>query len=195
MIKTIVLGGSAGALDALAVILPTLPRTFAVPIVLAVHLPPDRPSHLAHVLSMHCLLDVKEVEDKEPLIPGAIHVAPPNYHVLLERGDRLALSVDDPVHFSRPSIDVLFESAAVAYGSAVLGVLLTGANEDGARGLLAIRRTGGLTVVQSPETSLVRTMPESALRLAADHQVLAVTEIGPFLARQPAQVSPRKQAP
>jgi len=195
MIKTIVLGGSAGALDALTVILPALPRAFAVPIILVMHLPPDRPSHLAQVLGMHCSLRVKEVEDKDPLIPGAIHVAPPNYHVLLERGGRLSLTVDELVHFSRPSIDVLFESAAVAYGPAVLGVLLTGANEDGALGLLSIREAGGETVVQSPETSQVRTMPEAALRLTADHQVLPVTEIGPFLARHGAQDSSRKQAP
>jgi two-component system, chemotaxis family, protein-glutamate methylesterase/glutaminase len=195
MINMIVLGGSAGALDALTTILPALPPSFAVPVVVVVHMRPDKPSYLAQVLSVHCSLPIKEIEDKEPLSPGVIYVAPPNYHVLVERDGCLSLSVDELVHFSRPSIDVLFESASVAYGSSVLGVLLAGANEDGARGLSSIRGAGGITVVQSPETSQMRAMPEAALRVRADHQVLPVGEIGYFIAEQVAQTMSRKQAP
>lgn len=182
MVQAIVIGGSAGALDALLAILPALPADFSIPLALVVHLPPDRPSYLADVLGRHCRLRVEEVEDKDPLRSGTLHVAPPNYHLLLERNGSLALSVDEQVLFSRPSIDVLFESAADALGSSVLGLLLTGASHDGARGLARIRRAGGTTVVQSPDSALVRTMPEAALELNAEHEVLALDQIGPFLA-------------
>lgn len=181
MIEAIVIGGSAGALDALSTILPALPADFATPIALVIHLPPTKPSYLVSVLGAHCPMKIKEAEDKEPLEPHTLYVAPPNYHLLVERGGFLSLSVDESVHFSRPSIDVLFESAAYAYGRAVLGLLLTGANEDGARGLSAIREAGGITIVQSPDTSLVRTMPEAALNINSDHMTLALPKIGTFL--------------
>lgn len=195
MIKTIVVGGSAGALDALLTILPMLPAGFRIPVVLVVHLPPDRPSYLVPVLEGHCKLNVKEVEDKEPLSPRTLHVAPPNYHILLERDGSLSLSVDDLVHFSRPSIDVLFESAAIAYGPEAIGVLLTGANEDGASGLCAMRRAGAQTLVQSPECALVKTMPEGAIRLNPNHLVLSVKEIGSFLAESATLFPSRTSAP
>lgn len=182
MIEAIVIGGSAGAFDALATIFSGLPPHFRTPIALVLHLPPNKPSYLVSVLGTYCPMKIKEAEDKEPLTPETVHIAPPNYHLLVERGGYLSLSVDDWVHFSRPSIDVLFESAADAYGPAVLGVLLTGANEDGARGLARIREAGGKTVVQSPETALVRTMPEAAMSMNSDHLVLALPRIGPFLA-------------
>lgn len=186
-IETIVLGGSAGALDVLVAILEGLPAGFLTPIVLVLHLPPEKPSYLVSVLEMHSSLAIKEAEDKEPIRPGTLYVAPPNYHVLLERDGTLALSVDQLVHFSRPSIDVLFESAADAYGPRVLGVLLTGANEDGAQGLARIRQAGGDTIVQSPESALVRTMPEAALKERADHHVLAVNAISAYLTQIDAQ--------
>lgn len=179
--EVIVMGGSAGVVDALTTILPSLPADFGLPIALVVHLPPDRPSELAAALSYRSALRVKEAEDKEQLKPGFVIVAPPNYHLLLERSGQLSLAVDDPVHFSRPSIDVLFESAALAYGPRVLGILLTGANEDGASGLLAIHRAGGQTLVQSPGSSVATTMPSSALLLEPRHHVLPLEEIGPFL--------------
>ena len=182
MAQTIVIGGSAGALDALLTILPWLPATFPIPIVLVLHLPAEKPSHLAEVLARHSALSIKEVEDKDPTCRAMIHVAPPNYHVLLERDGSLALSVDQPVLFSRPSIDVLFESAAEALGPSALGLLLTGASEDGARGLHRIRNAGGRTIVQSPTSALVRTMPEAALSLDARHDVLPLDRIGPYLA-------------
>jgi two-component system chemotaxis response regulator CheB len=179
--EVIVMGGSAGAVDALATILPSLPADFSLPIATVVHLPPDRVSDLAGALSYRSAVRIKEAEDKEPLTPGCVFVAPPNYHLLLERSGHLSLAVDDPVHFSRPSIDVLFESAALAYGPRVLGILLTGANEDGASGLLAIHRAGGQTLVQSPESAVASAMPSSALLLEPRHDVLPLEEIGPFL--------------
>ena len=182
-IEAVVLGGSAGALDALAAILPALPRELPTPLVLVVHIPPTRPSCLPEVLGARCELRVKEAEDKEPLAAGTLYVAPPNYHLLLEARRCLSLSIDEPVHFSRPSIDVLFESAADAYGPTLVGVLLTGASEDGARGLARIAERGGTTIVQAPETAAVRTMPEAALRLHRAAYVLPAAEIGPCLVR------------
>lgn len=183
MVQVIVIGGSAGALDALTVILATLPPTLRVPIVLVLHILPDKPSYLVEVLGRHCALRVKEAEDKEPLSAGTLYVAPPNYHVLLEKNGCLALSVDEPLFFSRPSIDVLFDSTADAFGPEALGVLLTGASEDGARGLAHMRRAGGRTVVQSPESAAVRTMPDAALSLDEGHDVLTLPRIGALLAQ------------
>jgi two-component system chemotaxis response regulator CheB len=176
------MGGSAGALDALHRILPALPAGFPIPLALVVHVHPSKPSHLARVLGAHCALTVKEAEDKEPIAPAMLYLAPPNYHLLVERRGCFSLSVDDPVLFSRPAIDVLFESAADAFGPALAGLLLTGGSEDGARGLAEIKRRGGLTVVQDPSTASVPTMPEAALRLATIDHVLPPAEIGLFLA-------------
>ncbi len=199
-IELVVVGGSAGALDALGRILPALPRGFPLPIALVLHVPPGRQSHLAEVLGARCELAVKEAEDKEPLAPGTLYVAPPNYHVLIEPRHpsieptrRVSLSVDAPVHFSRPAIDVLFESAADACGPAALGVLLTGASEDGARGLARIDAAGGTTVVQSPDTATVPTMPEAALRLCHPTHVLPVDEIGAWLTRVGAHLAAHRE--
>jgi two-component system chemotaxis response regulator CheB len=182
-IQAIVMGGSAGALDVLNQILPALPASFLIPIALVLHVHPTKPSYLARVLETRCALAVKEAEDKEPITPGTLYVAPPNYHLLMERRGCFSLSVDDPVLFSRPAIDVLFESAADAFGPALAGVLLTGGSADGARGLAEIKRKGGLTVVQAPSTASVPTMPEAALRLTAIDHVLPPVEIGQLLAR------------
>jgi two-component system, chemotaxis family, protein-glutamate methylesterase/glutaminase len=182
-IEAIVIGGSAGALEALGAILPALSPDVAIPIVIVLHVPPAKTSYLPEVLGARCALPVKEAEDKEPLAAGTVYVAPNNYHLLIEKKRYFSLSVDDPVHYSRPSIDVLFESAADAYGPALAGVLLTGASEDGARGLARIKAAGGETLVQSPLTALARTMPEAALRLAPADHVLPLGEIGSILSR------------
>jgi len=182
-IEAIVAGGSAGALGVLGSVLPVLPAGFSIPVAVVLHVLPGKPSYLAGVLAARCSLAVKEAEDKELLTPGTIYLAPPNYHLLIEKDHSLSLSVDEPVHYSRPSIDVLFESAADAYGEALAAVLLTGANKDGARGLARIKAAGGTTVVQSPETALMRMMPDAALRLAQPDRVLPPEEIGSFLAR------------
>ncbi|HVY40589.1 MAG TPA: chemotaxis protein CheB [Polyangia bacterium] len=182
-IDAVVIGGSSGALEALATVVPALPATSAVPIVIVVHLPPDRPSHLAAVLGARTPLPVREAEDKEPLAPGVIYVGPPNYHLLIERGGTFALSADDLLHFSRPSIDVLFESAADAYGPRLAGVILSGANADGADGLATIRRAGGVAIAQSPQAALVRTMPEAAIARARPEYVLGLPEMADLIAR------------
>jgi len=194
-IRLIVIGGSAGAVDALAKILPALPARFAIPVAIVVHQPPDKNSVLAEVLSTKCALPVREADDKEPISPGVVYLASPNYHLLVERSGCFSLSVDDPVHFSRPAIDVLFESAAEAMGEALLGVLLSGANEDGAEGLARIRDGGGITVVQSPSSALVAAMPAAALRLGTPNHVLPIGQIGPFLAAVPQSQALKRSHP
>ncbi|MFT3837938.1 MAG: chemotaxis protein CheB [Myxococcaceae bacterium] len=181
-VNAIVIGGSAGALDVLEQVLPQLRPGFAVPVVIAVHLLPTRPSVLAALLGAWCPLPVSEADDKEPLSPGHVYVAAPNYHLLVERDHSFSLSVDEPVHFSRPSIDVLFESAAEAYRDRLLGVLLSGANEDGVCGMRAIAAAGGRTVVQSPESSREALMPRAALAAMRPDEVLNPSRIGEAMA-------------
>jgi two-component system chemotaxis response regulator CheB len=142
-VDAIVIGGSAGSLDALSALLPALPAGCAVPVVVVVHLPPTRPSRLAAVLAMRAAVPVKEAEDKEPVAAGRVYVAPPGYHLLIERAGTFALSLDAQLNFSRPAIDVLFESAAEAYGGALAGIVLTGASDDGARGRRGAPDAGG----------------------------------------------------
>ena len=186
-IEAIVIGGSAGAIEALNRILPALPGDFALPVAVVLHVLPTKPSLLTNVLGPRCAVRVKEAEDKEPLAAATVYVAPPNYHLLIERRRWFSLSCDTPVHYSRPSIDVLFDSAADAYGSHLLAVLLSGANNDGVQGLAAVGSKGGLAIVQSPETAAVPTMPEAALRASNPTHVLPLSEIAPFLVRAAAR--------
>ncbi len=177
----IVIGGSAGSIEALNLVLPALARTLAAPVVVALHLPREQPSLLCHIFGHRCQLEVREVQDKEPLVPGAIYFAPPDYHLLVDAGPSLALSVDPPVHFSRPSIDVLFDSAADLYGSRLTAVLLSGANADGAQGLASVHRAGGRTVVQTPATAAAATMPLAALALLEPTHLLAPADMADVL--------------
>jgi two-component system chemotaxis response regulator CheB len=184
-IETVVIGTSAGGVHALSILLPALPPLLAAAVLIVVHLPRDRQSFLTEVFSRKCALHVREAQDKEPIVPGTVYFAPSNYHLLVEQGPELALSVDDLVHHSRPSIDVLFESAAEVYGRRLLGIILTGANEDGAMGLRAIHDAGGVTVVQSPETAQSPPMVLAALsRLQPDH-VLSLEQIAALLCTLP----------
>jgi two-component system chemotaxis response regulator CheB len=176
VIHAIVIGGSAGSVPVLLDVLPALPAALVTPVIVVVHLPPE-PSRLARLLALACKRSVYEVEDKMPIEPSTIFVAPPNYHLLVERTRGLALSVDDPVHFSRPSIDVLFESAVDAFGGSLVGVLLSGANEDGATGLARLERAGGIAIVQDPATASATAMPEAALA-ATKHRARIVSPAG-----------------
>ena len=173
----VVIGASAGAWDALSVILPALPQTFNLPVMVVVHLPPDRKSLLAELFAEKCSMDVAEAEDKEPILGGVIYFAPPDYHLLIEPNNTLSLSSDEPVLFSRPSIDVLFESAADAYGPALTAIILTGASEDGARGLAAVIAAGGTAIVQRPEDAYAAAMPQAALARSPGARVLSLEEI------------------
>lgn len=179
--QLVVIGGSAGSLDALSVILPSLPADFALPVLVVVHLPPARDSVLAEVLQRKCGLIVREADDKEDLRPGLVLLASPDYHLLVEPDARVSFCSDEPQMYSRPSIDVLFESAADALGGGVIGLLLSGANSDGARGLQAIARRGGIALVQAPADAQCPTMPEAALESCPQARAVPLSEIAPLL--------------
>jgi two-component system, chemotaxis family, protein-glutamate methylesterase/glutaminase len=180
-IDGIVIGTSAGGVEALAVLLPALRPATDVSVFIVLHLPRDRPSLLVEIFQPKCAMRVLEAQDKEPVEPGTIYFAPPDYHLLVDRGPQLMLSADDPVNFSRPSIDVLFESAADVFGERLLGIILTGANDDGARGLEAVRRAGGWTIVQQPETAQASLMTEAALKRGPVDGVLSLAQIARVL--------------
>jgi two-component system, chemotaxis family, protein-glutamate methylesterase/glutaminase len=162
-IEAVVVGVSAGGVDALLMLLPALPRDFQPAVLIVLHRPRERPSPLIDIFQPKCALPVVEAQDKEPVRPGTVYFAPADYHLLVDAGPALALSVDEPVHFSRPSIDVLFESAADVYGPRLAALVLTGANADGAQGAAAVREAGGVTVVQHPDTAMATAMPLAAL--------------------------------
>ena len=181
----VVVGSSAGGLRALERVLGALPATFPVPIVAVQHRSRESSDAYAQVIGMSTKLPVRDAEDNVPLVAPGVYVGPPDYHVLLEPG-RLALSVDEPVAYSRPSIDVLFESAADAYGANVVAVLLTGANADGARGLARIKEAGGFAIVQDPHTAESPEMPAAAIANAPVDRVLPLSEIADELLRRTA---------
>ena len=176
-IDAVVVGASAGGVEVLSVLLASLPARCPVAFCIVMHIPRERPSLLPEVFGVRCALPVKEAEDKEPVEPGRVYFAPPDYHLLLDRGPVLALSSDEPVHFSRPSIDVLFESAADIYGERLLGLILTGANQDGAAGLAAVGRAGGRTVVQDPDSAAVAYLPQAALQQGPVDFILSPTQL------------------
>lgn len=171
--RVIVIGASAGAVETLLDLLPGLPATLPAPILIVVHVPRDRSSALPALFAARCTAPVLEAEDKIEAVPGSVYFAPSGYHLLIERDGRLALSSDEPVNLSRPSIDVLFESAAYGFGARTLGIVLSGANADGARGLDCIRTRGGVAWVQDPLTAPVAYMPEAALATGRADAVLA----------------------
>ena len=158
-VDLVVVGGSAGAVDSLLVLLSGLPPAFRLPLAVVVHLPRDRPSGLAEALRGRSSLPVREAQDKEPTTAGTVFVAPPGYHLLLDEGPSFSLSVDEPVHYSRPSIDVLFESASTLLGQRVAGVVLSGANEDGSAGLGAICDAGGVGLIITPDEAAAPSCP------------------------------------
>jgi two-component system chemotaxis response regulator CheB len=181
--KAIVIGASAGALEALTVILPALPASFPLPLIIVVHVPADKKSVLAELFRAKCRINVVEAEDKEPLCPGTAYFAPPDYHLLVETNNTLSLSNEEPVLFSRPSIDVLFESAADAFGSDVTAIVLTGANHDGAAGLEAVARAGGAALVQDPTKAFAAAMPEGAIARSPDAKIMSLQAITEHLQR------------
>jgi len=180
-IDGIVMGASAGGVEALSLLLPALPPDLKSSVFVVLHLWREQPSLLVQIFSPMCKLPLREAHDKEPAAPGTIYFAPPDYHLLIDRGPQLSLSVDEPVHFSRPSIDVLFESAAEVFGERLLAIIMSGSNDDGAAGLAAVDRAGGVTIVQDPDTAQVPVMIKSALRQTPSSLVLSLEEIAALL--------------
>ena len=176
-IEAVVIGASAGGFEALLAILRGLPATYPMPLVAVLHLPDNHESKLAELFGYRLALQVREARDKEPLAPGTLYFAPSGYHLSIETDRSFSLSCEDRVSYARPSIDVLFASAVDAYGTALAGVLLTGANYDGAAGLAGMRVAGGLTIVQDPASAEVPTMPEAAIRRMQPDLILPLAEI------------------
>jgi two-component system chemotaxis response regulator CheB len=178
--SVVAIGTSWGGLAALTKLLGALPTDFAIPVVVVQHRSKDSERLLVQLLQDATDLQVCEIEDKDPLIAGRVHVAPANYHVLIEDG-YASLTVEEPVRFSRPSIDVMFSSAADTYRSAAIGVVLTGANEDGARGLAHIAKRGGRALVQDPKTAEIPIMPDAAIRAVPTGEILPLERLAPRL--------------
>jgi two-component system chemotaxis response regulator CheB len=180
-IKAVAIGASAGAVQALQTILAALPAGYGFPVLVVVHVPPDRANQLVPLLQAKCELAVKEAEDKEPVVPGVIYFAPSDYHLLIETNETVALSTEEAVNYSRPSIDVLFESAADAYGQGLVGVILTGANHDGAVGLKAISDAGGMVIVEDPAGAYASAMPQAALEACPSATTMNLDAIASYL--------------
>jgi two-component system, chemotaxis family, protein-glutamate methylesterase/glutaminase len=193
-IDAVVIGASAGGVEALTVLLPALSARLRPPVFIVLHLPRNRPSLLAEIFAKKCAVPVREAEDKEMVAAGTVYFAPNDYHLLVDQGPQLALSADDPVHHSRPSVDVLFESAADIYHDRLLGIILTGANDDGASGLAAVHDTGGVTIVQRPDTARAPHMALSALKLRPADRVLTLNEIAGVLQTLDASPTPMRMS-
>jgi two-component system chemotaxis response regulator CheB len=180
-IRAVAIGASAGAVQALQTILPALPASYRLPVLVVVHVPSSRANMLVPLLQTRCQMAVKEADDKEPVVGGVIYFAPSDYHLLVETTESLALSTDEAVNYSRPSIDVLFESAADAYGEGLVGVILTGANHDGAAGLKAIVDAGGLAIVEDPAGAYATAMPQAALEACPSATIMNLDAIASYL--------------
>jgi two-component system chemotaxis response regulator CheB len=181
--RAVVVGGSAGGLSALLAVLEPIPADFPLPILVALHLHKTDGGRFAEHLAGSVSIAVSEALDKEVIEPSHLYVAPADYHLLVERGGSIALSIDPKVNWARPSIDVMFESAARAWADAVIGVILSGANDDGARGMKVIADLGGACIAQDPDTADSPVMPRSAIELARIETVLPPACIGELLLR------------
>ncbi|HEY6529145.1 MAG TPA: chemotaxis protein CheB [Cellvibrionaceae bacterium] len=172
--EAVVIGASAGGIKALLKLLSGLPEYFSLPIIIVLHMPEIFESKLAEIFQQHLALPVQQARDKQMICPGHIYFAPPGYHLSVEMERSFSLSCEQPVHFSRPAIDLLMNSAADAYASSLVGILLTGASEDGAAGLANIKNAGGLTIVQDPVEAEFATMPRAAINMQPPDLILSI---------------------
>jgi two-component system chemotaxis response regulator CheB len=175
--ELLVMGGSAGSFTLIQAVVKALPKDFALPVLIVLHRGKQYKSLLEDLLQLHAAVKVDEAQDKEQLRPGHVYIAPADYHLLAEPDGSISLDVSEPVWFCRPSIDVLFESAADSYKGKTMGILLSGANEDGAAGLQMIRRSGGLGMVQDPEEAEFSIMPGAAVKRDAADLVFRTEDI------------------
>lgn len=182
-IRVIVIGVSTGGVQALSLLLGHLPAGFPIPILVVQHIGAETGDGLARLLDRHSALHVKEADEQDELAPGTAYLAPANYHLLVEAGGFLSLSADAPVSYARPSVDVLFDSAADAFGPQVIGIVLTGANFDGSRGLARIKQKGGIAIVQDPADAEATQMPEAALAATKVDHVVTLAAMAPLLLR------------
>ncbi len=177
MYKALIIGGSAGSFQVVTKILSSLPEDFHMPVLLSLHRLKHIRSGFVEALSIKSSIPVREPFDKDHIKPGIAYLAPSNYHMLVELGHRFALSTDDPVNHSRPSIDLSFFSAAQLYREKLVGLILSGANKDGASGLGMVKRTGGLTIVQDPEDCQMPVMPKESMKITEVDHILYTEQI------------------
>lgn len=179
--RLVIIGGSAGSLEVLLKILPRLNEATSFSIVIVLHRKSAEDTILEDLISVKASIPLREVEDKVKISPGFIYVAPSDYHLLFEKEEVLSLDTSEKINFSRPSIDVSFESAADVYGSSLVGILLSGANNDGTEGLIAIKEAGGITIVQDPATAEMPFMPQNAITQASPHHILDLKGLIAFI--------------
>ncbi|MGP1716767.1 MAG: chemotaxis protein CheB [Methylophilus sp.] len=182
-IEAIVVGASAGGIEAMMHIFCPLPPNYPLPIISVIHMPDNHDSHLAEVFQQWTRIKVEDAEDKASIRKGRLYFAPAGYHLLIEEDATFSLSCEMPVNYSRPSIDLMMQSAAQAYGKGLLGILLTGANLDGAMGMQSVKQHGGVTIVQAPSEAKSGTMPKEAIKLQTPDLIQGLTEIKNMLLR------------
>lgn len=181
--EAVVVGVSAGGLNALSIVLSGLSTALKMSIIVVQHTHPDSDDFLTRHLNAVCPLPVKQADEKEAIQPGVVYMAPANYHLLVETDRTFSLSIDEPINYARPSIDVLFESASDVYGTRLVGIILTGANVDGSRGLKTVKTAGGLTLIQDPETAEADVMPRAALAAVQIDHVMTLEKMPAFINR------------
>ena len=179
--KAIVIGASAGGLFAISAIVEKLPQNYPIPIVVVQHRSKDQKDLLEEVLQSKSKIKIKQADEKEKIGKSIVYIAPPDYHLLIEADETFSLSADEPVRFSRPSIDVLFETAAKVFNNALVGIILTGANSDGAAGIVAVKKYGGLTIAQDPGEAQFPFMPTASIQTNGVKYVWKLQEIQNFL--------------
>lgn len=179
--QAVVVGSSAGGIRALGRLLAPLPNDFPLPIIVVQHLHPNSESYLPKILSANCVLPVKQAEERETIQNSSVYVAPPNYHLLIEEDHSFSLSLEPPVRYARPSVDVMFETAVYAYRNKLIGIILTGANDDGCEGVKQIKKAGGYVIVQDPKTAEAEAMPKAAIAAATVDKILPIEEVGLYL--------------
>lgn len=179
--EAIVIGSSAGGLFALTSILSKLPTDFSIPVIVVQHRSKQGPSLLEEVISHKCKIRIKQADEKEAILPGVVYFAPADYHLLIEQDRTFSLSFDPPLNYSRPSIDVLFETASAVYKNKLLAIILTGASKDGAEGMKMVKEAGGTTIAQDPATAEYPFMPQAAIDTGCIHRILDLEKIDSFL--------------
>ena len=177
----IVVGTSAGGFHAVSEILGKLPIDFPVPVIVVQHRAKESQDLFEEVLQRKCAITIKQADEKEHIQSGKVYVAPPNYHLLIETDRTFSLSLDPPVQYSRPSIDVLFESAALAYKDKLIGIILTGSNSDGAAGISSVRKMGGLTIAQDPGEAQYSLMAQASINTKQVQHIWKLKDIRDFL--------------
>ena len=181
--EAVVIGASAGGLGALQILFSNIGKKFHLPVLMVQHMHPESDDYLGQILKSYSHLKFIEADDKEPIEMGTVYYAPANYHLLVSGDKSLVLNVDEKVNYCRPSVDVLFESAADVYRQRLIGIILTGSNQDGAAGMSMIKRRGGLTIVQDPLQAEVDTMPRSVINLIKADYILPLEKIGKLLTK------------